>query len=683
MFVDVEGYFLTRFPISGIDGTGIGTGGSLVVDVDGCERLPSTHSTQKMANPYLELTFGGVTKRTATQINTINPSWKTRLAFPVSKQSGDTSNSKKSDSRSLRVRVMDWSPLHEPRCIGYASCVVDIPALRAAARNAKSSWARDISSDANGGALGLTKITVPLRGTRGGVLRLSLATVVGTGVADDTSIVVSTTPRGQDSSPVGGFDPNAEEYGEYVEPSGNDASGLDESTFPIGEAYATTPEPVPLVRAADDAEYDSFQADPVSSVTSSDGNGGSSSAVHLLQLARLAKQKRDEQRMFSDTNSTLKTDLNNVQEQLSMEKELRKAELRRALVEGALFTCHTKRKPGFEPGLYRFRYLSSKKQFVWAEGSKLTTKPKLHQFVPVSLIRECVVGVDQFTLGADGDPRTMQSRDEARRAALKKKAKKKKRRFLPKHGPVGLAKKAGNNISNMLMASKKNGEHDPSRCFSIQLWKPDSVENNISDTVMGSGAAGLGLISVSIARFPNSGHTIFARTRLAKGRLTSALTVCPYIAIYETDTFRAQSQIDLELPAGGNGRSVREWCDAIESVAGENGGGTLLDDDDDDDETVMSPKGNEVGVLLPSKSVSRRSRETSRVKIVETENGQKSDDEKNAVASESTAPLKRRVSLPKHALGIGDKGPSEGTMLTIPIPPEHGGEEELGVGGEK
>ena len=85
------------------------------------------------------------------------------------------------------------------------------------------------------------------------------------------------------------------------------------------------------------------------------------------------------------------------------------------------------------------------------------------------------------------------------------------------------------------MMTKKIGTHDPLRCFSIVLWKPEHVQGGPNDNVMASGAASLGLAT-----------------------------------------------IDLELPQEGNGRSVREWCEAIYAAAREHGGGK--DDDDDDDE---------------------------------------------------------------------------------------------------
>ena len=47
-----------------------GPGGALVVDVAGAQRLPATNKESRTSNPYCELTYGGVTRRTATRINT-------------------------------------------------------------------------------------------------------------------------------------------------------------------------------------------------------------------------------------------------------------------------------------------------------------------------------------------------------------------------------------------------------------------------------------------------------------------------------------------------------------------------------------------------------------------------------------------------------------------------------------
>ena len=70
-----------------------------------------------------------------------------------------------------------------------------------------------------------------------------------------------------------------------------------------------------------------------------------------------------------------------------------------------------------------------------------------------------------------------------------------------------------------------------------------------------------------LARFPNPASAI-AHTRPAKGRLTSALTVCPYIAIYNTETFFLVVQ-----GTDGNGRAdpyrrqfLLGWIAAIDQM---------------------------------------------------------------------------------------------------------------------
>ena len=96
---------------------------------------------------------------------------------------------------------------------------------------------------------------------------------------------------------------------------------------------------------------------------------------------------------------------------------------------------------------------------------------------------------------------------------------------------------------------KKVGINDPRRCFSLVLWKPDEAGGaNVSDNVMSSGAAGLGLAT-----------------------------------------------IDLELPEGGNGRSAREWCDAVYAVALEHGGGRVSDSDASDEDASDEEEEEEEG----------------------------------------------------------------------------------------
>jgi len=647
---DVESLFLSKnlkgIPGS-IDASAIGPNGALVVDVRNAERLPATSATTKAACPFLEVTYGGVTKRTPTRLNTTDPDWSTRLVFPLVSSEERFAGSRRRMSP-LRVRVMDWSPLGEPRCIGAASQTVDLARLRAAAERAAAARPGDRARDAAGGALGLARYALPLRGTRGGVLNFSLGAVGAVGASERANALGFRASRASEDlgsddvfhtdgvSPAGAFgeadDSRDVEDGDLEEDFFQDdfgasaAPGMDEETryVPVREESETTnmidhPTESVITEGENKREgvSDGRRTDDVSRLTSGVGSdGGAAAATRLVRLAKTQRARREETEALHATVTRLTTELVNVTESSSMERERRGLELRRALVEGAAFTVHTKRKPGFDPGTYRLWYVASRKHIVWAKGAKSGSKPKLHQFVPVSLVKECVPGVDAFTLGADEDPAHRQSRDEAAaeraaKAKAKKRRKKPGRFFRGGPNPVRAVRRAARTATSLLV-KKQIGNHDPARCFSLVLWKPDAVENSLSDTLLGSGAAGMGLAT-----------------------------------------------IDLELPEGGNGRGAREWCDAIMAVAEENGGGRLADPEEEEEEE-----------------------EDERLKLREGEGalgGPGGDAEAIAAAapppagaeSRDTTPLRRQVSLPKRVSREDDA--SEDTdleMLTIPIPPD-------------
>ena len=646
---DVESLFLSKnlkgIPGS-IDASAIGPNGALVVDVRNAERLPATSATTKAACPYLEVTYGGVTKRTPTRLNTTDPDWSTRLVFPLVSSEERFVGSRRRMSP-LRVRVMDWSPLGEPRCIGAASQTVDLARLRAAAERAAAARPGDRARDAAGGALGLARYALPLRGTRGGVLNFSLGAVGAVGASERANALGFRASRASEDlgsddvfhtdgvSPAGAFgeadDSRDVEDGDLEEDFFQDdfgasaAPGMDEVTryVPVREESSETTNrfdhPTESITEGenDKGVSDGRRTDDVSRLTSGVGSdGGAAAATRLVRLAKTQRARREETEALHATVTRLTTQLEIVAESSSMERERRGLELRRALVEGAAFTVHTKRKPGFDPGTYRLWYVASRKHIVWAKGAKSGSKPKLHQFVPVSLVKECVPGVDAFTLGADEDPAHRQSRDEAAaeraaKAKAKKRRKKPGRFFRGGPNPVRAVRRAARTATSLLV-KKQIGNHDPARCFSLVLWKPDAVENSLSDTLLGSGAAGMGLAT-----------------------------------------------IDLELPEGGNGRGAREWCDAIMAVAEENGGGRLADPEEEEEEE-----------------------EDERLKLREGEGalgGPGGDAEAIAAAapppagaeSRDTTPLRRQVSLPKRVSREDDA--SEDTdleMLTIPIPPD-------------
>ena len=644
-YQDVERLFLGS-PIggvSGIDPGAVGPGGALIVDAGNAERLPATNAQTKSACAYLEVTYGGVTKRTPTRLNSTDPNWRTRLVFPIPADGNRGRDSRR--PAPLRLRVMDWSPLGEPRCIGHAKQMVDLGRLRASAEKAAAARLGDGARDGAGGALGLARHALPLRGARGGVLYFSLAAVDAvsrappeglgrraaraSGSADAADASGDGAPDERDARlPEGGEDGAcADDFG------GSDAPGLTET----GERRAGEDGERPAVEGSDGVGARARL--PSGGGVGSDG--GAAAAARLLRLAKVQRARREETEAHRRHVALLTSRLRDARDSRSMEKERRDLELRRALVEGAAFTVHTKRTPGFEPGTYRLWYVASRKHIVWAKGARPGAKPKLHQFVPASLVKECVPGAVAFTLGADADPALRQSRDEA---AAARAARKKREKFSRgERDPVRAVRRAARNATSLLVKKKQIRYHDPARCFSIALWKPDAVENNLSNGLLGSGAAGLGLATV-----------------------------------------------DLELPEGGNGRGVREWCDAIAAVAEENGGGRL---DLDDEEEEAEEAGEEAARALAAEdgeTVAGSAKRSDPDVFVGPPPGE--DAEGAAIAApaparvdaEDTVSLRRLIALPERASVEMDDANDDagGETLTVPIPPEPA-EEDGGARGER
>ena len=123
------------------------------------------------------------------------------------------------------------------------------------------------------------------------------------------------------------------------------------------------------------------------SPSESGGAATNAAAAHLIHVAKLQRLRREDATRHAEDLAAARRKTRDARDDLAMERERRDFELRRALIEGAVFTCHTRRKPGFEPGTYQLWYNAQRGQLVWCAGAKPKGKPKLHQFVPASLVK--------------------------------------------------------------------------------------------------------------------------------------------------------------------------------------------------------------------------------------------------------------------------------------------------------
>ena len=197
-YKDVERAFLESGRDAAI-ASATGAGGALVVDVVSARGLAAPGGGSGSGggcSPYVEVTFGGATRRTPTRANTTSPEFNHRVAFPLmhavappphdeprlsrggggggfgspfASQRGmfeeeaaeeEASRDRGGETTTLTVRVMDWSPLSAPREIGAATYAVDVASFdRGAAARA---------GEDDGGVTRAREVELPLRRTRGG-----------------------------------------------------------------------------------------------------------------------------------------------------------------------------------------------------------------------------------------------------------------------------------------------------------------------------------------------------------------------------------------------------------------------------------------------------------------------------------------------------------------------------------
>jgi hypothetical protein len=361
-----------------------------------------------------------------------------------------------------------------------------------------------------GGPIALKEVSLPLRGTRGGSVKIFIGAAPpprnssggGGGGGGGGGMRTpgrsqrrsrrggSVTPRGGagDGDGEGATPPRApptgeESWGEDFEDSDSDSEDdgaddvsdddsdgeddddalLDDSDQEEGDGSSSIKKKKTKKKKKKKKKDDAALGRSASDLADGVGVRETSASVsHLMQIAKLQMLRTKEIARHLGEQSAAMRKAQVAKEDLAMERERRQFELRRALIEGAVFYCHTKRKPGFEPGTYRLWYNSAKRQMMWCSGTKSKGKSKLHQFVPVSLIKECVVGTSAFTLGAQSENQQRKSAASAGTVA----------EAILSKSPTATAMASAQAVSNIV--ARKIGNHDPLRCFALVLWRPES-----------------------------------------------------------------------------------------------------------------------------------------------------------------------------------------------------------------
>jgi hypothetical protein len=276
----------------------------------------------------------------------------------------EASRDRGGETTTLTVRVMDWSPLSAPREIGAATYAVDVASFdRGAAARA---------GEDDGGVTRAREVELPLRRTRGGggggggIVKLFIGRfqpppgpgidrgggAAAASVATPTSASASTSTGAMTSSFDGGTSPSPSSRSPRS-PRSSAADGLGSAMTSNAEAAAAA-----AAAARSSAGLNAAAARSSTGLTAAAAGARGfkeigAAATHLVQVAKMQKARREDAARHATELATARVETADAREDVVMERTRRDQELRRALVEGAVFYVHTRRKPGFEPGKYR------------------------------------------------------------------------------------------------------------------------------------------------------------------------------------------------------------------------------------------------------------------------------------------------------------------------------------------
>ena len=146
-----------------------------------------------------------------------------------------------------------------------------------------------------------------------------------------------------------------------------------------------------------------------------------SSTSHLLHTAKLQRMLKEERDRFNDKISDLKQELEGTREEVELWRERRSSELRRAILEGAVFISHTKyRKLGLRRReRYRFYYNTTNNTLNWTSpSSKYWFFSQRRQTLLTKDIADVQTGFSNFTIGQNLEKMTIgnEGRMKAERA---------------------------------------------------------------------------------------------------------------------------------------------------------------------------------------------------------------------------------------------------------------------------
>ena len=197
----------------------------------------------------------------------------------------------------------------------------------------------------------------------------------------------------------------------------------EEETSPLISTSGKTNSPSRRLFRATESELNALTPTSATFKAFSSTNSPSvaSSTSHLLHTAKLQRMLKEERDRFNDKISDLKQELEGTREEVELLRERRSSELRRAILEGAVFISHTKyRKLGLRRReRYRFYYNTTNNTLNWTSpSSKYWFFSQRRQTLLAKDIADVQTGFSNFTIGQNLEKMTIgnEGRMKAERA---------------------------------------------------------------------------------------------------------------------------------------------------------------------------------------------------------------------------------------------------------------------------
>ena len=492
LYIDVEGKFLQKMASADF----LGPGGTLVCRIVSVKGMPKNTGS---GYPWVEVSFNGIRRKTCTRPVAKVMEYGGAMAFPLP---ADTNWKSTEDSTmnvgTVRVRIMDRA------AVGTDVFVVGEAVFGAHRRSDTGTHHASLSlgSHAAKSKYGVSGKVSTIAQIEWEVLPpIERWNPLKPAVVESRS---SAPLKQQDDASEDDDDDDDEEYDDDDDEDEDEDEDVDTADV-FSERSAMS--------SGHGALSPASRQNSLGTAKSDDEDALGSAAEHIFQLAKLRTLLQSERDHSQSVIEKLKSELAMVKDTVMLERERRAQELKRALLEGVKFFCHTKNSKAALKAdeTYYLRYHGYKQIFTLHKKHGVKSKP-VHT-LNIAHVAFAAVGTKHFTMGV--------TREQDAKETTK-------------------AKSARAQEIHSLSASK---------CLTIVF----STEQELK-----AEAASI-----------REAKELTKKVKCATGEAEEAEPVVDEPAAFASPAGLAGTGLvglDLEIPLKGNGRSAREWVDGINAL---------------------------------------------------------------------------------------------------------------------